>query len=76
MTLSGMETLLMPVFMFLLMLGMGSTLTADQFPSRDTGRHIGGADILWNRDCTAGSAGSIVATALLTNHCPDLTGQY
>lgn len=31
MTLSGMETLLMPVFMFLLMLGMGSTLTADHF---------------------------------------------
>jgi bile acid transporter len=31
MTLSGMDTLLMPVFMFLLMLGMGATLTADPF---------------------------------------------
>ena len=31
MILSGMDTLLMPVFMFLLMLGMGATLTADHF---------------------------------------------
>ena len=31
MALSGVETLLMPVFMFLLMLGMGATLTADNF---------------------------------------------
>ena len=31
MALSGVETLLMPLFMFLLMLGMGSTLTADNF---------------------------------------------
>jgi len=31
MALSGVETLLMPVFLFLLMLGMGATLTADNF---------------------------------------------
>ena len=31
MTLSGTDTLLMPVFMFLLMLGMGATLTAGHF---------------------------------------------
>ena len=31
MALSGVETLLMPVFMFLRMLGMGATLTADNF---------------------------------------------
>jgi BASS family bile acid:Na+ symporter len=31
MSLSGIETLLMPVFMFLLMLGLGATLSADNF---------------------------------------------
>lgn len=31
MVLSGVATLLMPVFLFLLMLGMGATLTADNF---------------------------------------------
>ena len=31
MNLSGVETLLMPVFMFLLMLGMGATLSMDNF---------------------------------------------
>ena len=31
MTISGMETLLMPVFLFLLMLGLGATLSVDKF---------------------------------------------
>ena len=37
MTLSGMDNLLMPVFMFLLMLGMGATLTTNHF--RQVTRH-------------------------------------
>ena len=55
MTLSGMETLLMPVFMFLLMLGMGATLSAD---------------ILRYRDSTAGIVGRVIAETILNMATP------